>query len=147
MWYRYELRVPAPDTGANPTRKEIRLPEGVIKKVRVRYPPGPRNQVYIRILLGSVQLWPRGPTLQPPYAAAALPLFPSYWFRGDDEMIEWEDHVPTQTGDHWFLEGYAENCRYGHTVAVGFNVIEEDVANPWKILEDLVAIFKKTIGL
>jgi len=147
MWYRFELRVPDPSTAANPTRKEIRMPAGVIKKVRVRYPPGPRNQVHIRILLGGSQMWPRGPTLLPAYAPAFLPTFPSYWFRGDDEAIEWEDHVPTQVGDHWFLEGYAENCRYPHTIAVGFNVIEEDVANPWKILEDLVAIFKNTIGL
>ena len=126
MWYRFELRVPEPDTLANPTTKEIRLPAGVIKKVRVRYPPGPRNQVHIRILVGTAQIFPRGPTLQPPYVAADLPTFPQYWFRGDDEAIEWEDHVPTQIGDHWFLEGYAENCRYPHTVAVGFEVMEED---------------------
>ncbi len=147
MWYRFELRVPDPETQANPTIKEISLPAGIIKKVRVRYPPGPRNQVYIRVMLGVVQLFPRGPTLQPPYAAGDLPLFPQYWFRGDDEVIEWDEHVPTQIGDHWFIEGYAENCRYAHTVAVGFNIMEEDVANPWRSLEELVAMFKRTIGL
>lgn len=147
MWYTFELRVPDPSTAANPTIKEIRLPAGVIKKVRVRYPPGPRNQVYIRILLGIAQIFPRGPTLQPPYDAEELPIFAQYWFRGDDEAIEWDDHVPTQVGDHWFLEGYAENCRYDHTVAVGFNVIEEDEASPWKVLEDLVSILKNLIGV
>ena len=147
MWYRFELMVPDPDLGDNPTRKEIKLPAGVIKRVRVRYPPGPRNQVYIRILIGTAQMFPRGPTLQPPYAAADLPLFPQYWFRGDDETIEWDEHVPTQVGEHWFLEAYAENCRYAHTVSVGFNMIEEDVASPWKVLEDLVAILKRLIGL
>ena len=147
MWYRFELVVPDPDPLIIPTVKEIKLPAGVIKKVRVRFPPGPRNQVYIRIMQGVVQMWPRGPTMQPPYPAANAPLFPQYWFRGDDEAIEWVEHVPTKPGDHWFLEGFAENCRYVHRVAVGFNIIEEDVANPWRVLEDLVAILRKLIGI
>ena len=147
MWYRFEIWVPSSDIIGPPIEYDIRLPSGVIKKVRVRFPPGPNNLVSIRILLGTHQMWPRGPPAIPEYAVAIHPPVSSYWFRGDDEAIEWEDHVPTQAGDHWKIEAERTNCRHHHTVIVGFNVIEEDVANPWRVLEDLVAIFKKTIGL
>jgi len=147
MWYRFEIWVPDTDTEAGVVTYNIRLPAGVIKKVRVRFPPGPNNKVALRIMLGGHQMYPRGPPAIPEYDPTVHPSVPSYWFRGDDEAIEWEDHVPTQVGDHWSVEAQADDCWHDHTIIVGFNVIEEDVANPWRILEDLVAIFKRTIGL
>lgn len=147
MWYRFEVWVPNTDRGIGLVTYALRLPAGVIKKVRVRFPPGPNNKVAVRIMLGTHQMWPRGPPAIPEVLPLVHPPVSSYWFSGDDEAIEWEEHVPTRAGDHWSVDALADDCRHDHTVIVGFNVIEEDVANPWRILEDLVAIFKRTIGI
>ncbi|GAI49513.1 unnamed protein product [marine sediment metagenome] len=147
MWYRFEIWVPNTDTEPGVVTYSLRLPAGVIKKMRIRFPPGPNNKVSIRIMLGAHQMYPRGPPAIPEYDPAVHPAVPSYWFRGDDEAIEWEDHVPTKVGDHWSVEAQADTCDHSHTIIIGFNVIEEDVASPWRSLEDLVAIFKRTIGL
>ena len=147
MWYRFEVWVPDSDTRIAPVRYELRIPPGIIKGVRVRFPPGPNNRVYIRILLGSHQMWPRGPPAIPDVLPAVHPPVTSYWFRGDDEVIEWEEHVPTQDGDHWFAEIRADNCRHDHTIAVGFNVLEVEYGQPLEPVRDLVGTLKRLIGL
>ena len=147
MWYRFEAWIPDSDTRATPMRYELRLPPGIIKRVRVRYPPGPNNKVYTRILLGAHQMWPRGPPLLPELVTLPPIQFPQYWFRGDDETIEWEEHVPTQEGDHWFVEIYADDCRHDHTVAIGFNVLEKEFAQPLDPVRELVKTLKNLIGL
>ena len=147
MWYRFEAWIPNSGTEPNPVRYEVRLPAGVIKRVRVRFQSGPNYKVYVRILLGTHQMWPRGPPLLPERADLPPKEFPQYWFRGEDEVIEWEEHVPTQAGDHWFLEIFADECYYDHTVAVGFNVLEAEYARPMDPIRELVGTLKRLIGL
>jgi len=147
MWYRFEVWVPDSDTEPNPVEYRLRLPPGVIKNVRVRFPPGPNNKVSIRIMLGTHQMWPRGPPAIPDYIDPAHIPVTSYWFRGDDEVIEWEDHVPTQAGDHWFAHVKTDTCNHNHTIIVGFNVIETEYAQPLDPVWDLVKTLKNLIGL
>jgi len=132
MWYRYYLTVPRGTTASAPVRKEIELPEGVITKVRVRFPPGPRGQVYTAVYQGAHKMWPRG---EGNYA----------W--GDDEPIEMSEHVRNIVGWHYFLEGYAPLTSYDHTIWWDFNVLEKEYAETWGPIQELVRLLKDVIGL
>ncbi len=132
MWYRYYLTVLRGTEKTSPTRKEIQLPEGVITKVRVRFPPGSRGQVYTAVFQGTHKMWPRG---EGNYA----------W--GDDEAIEMSEHVRNITGWHYFLEGYAPLTSYDHTIWWDFNVLEKEYAETWGPIQELVRLLKDLIGL
>ena len=154
MWYRYFLTVPQGTEPTTPVRKEIELPEGVITKVRVRFPPGSRGQVYTAVFQGAVKMWPRGymPDPDPPIPAPVPPVPPtqetrSAWAWGDDETIEMTEHVRNITGWHYTLEGYAPLTSYDHTIWWDFNVLETEYAETWGPIQDLVDLLKKLIGL
>ncbi|MBA7482669.1 hypothetical protein ES707_18163 [subsurface metagenome] len=132
MWYRYYITVPRTTDPVVTTRKEIGLPEGVITKVRVRYPPGSRGRVHTAVFQGVHKMWPRGE---------------GNWAWGDDEPIEMGEHVRNITGWHWFLEGYPRDTSYDHVVWWDFNVLETEYAEPYRILQELVDSMKELFGL
>jgi len=132
MWYRYFITVPRGTDWRTPVRKEIGLPEGVITKVRVRFPPGPRGEVFTAVFEGTSKMWPRGE---------------ANWAWGDDEEIEMTEHVRNITGWHWTLEAYAPDTSYNHTVWWDFNVLEVEYAETWGPLQELVKLLKDVIGL
>jgi len=132
MWYRYFITVPRGTLHTAPVRKEIGLPEGVITKVRVRFPPGSRGEVFTAVFEGTHKMWPRGE---------------ANWAWGDDEPIEMTEHVRNITGWHWTLEGYAPDTIYDHTVWWDFNVLEQEYAEPYSAVQRLVELLKDVIGL
>ena len=132
MWYRYFITIPADTAEGAPIRKEIGLPEGVVTKVRVRFPPGSRGQVFTAVFQGTHKMWPRGE---------------GNWAWGDDEPIEMGEHVRNIKGWHWFLEGYAPNTRFEHAIWWDFNVLETEYAEPYNILRELVKLLRDLIGL
>ena len=144
MWYRYELEIPAGTTEALPERHEIGIPAGVIKGVRIRYPPGPAGLVSAAVFLGTHKMWPRGQRWRT--SAPALDGVPVWW-RGDGEWIAWEEHVVNIEGWHWFLEGYSPNATLPHTVFVDIFVLEAEFARPMDPIRDLVGTIKRLIGL
>lgn len=154
MWYRYYLTVPRGTEEASPVRKEIELPEGVITKVRVRFPPGPRGQVYTAVFQGAHKMWPRGymPDPDPPVPPPVPPVpvaqeTRTAWAWGDDETIEMTEHVRNITGWHYTLEGYAPLTSYDHTIWWDFNVLEKEYAETWGPIQELVRLLKDMIGL
>lgn len=132
MWYRYKITIPRATDPVVTTRKEIGLPEGVITKVRVRFPPGSRGQVHTAVYQGVHKMWPRG---EGNYA----------W--GDDEPIEMTEHVRNIKGWHWTLEGFPDATVYDHTVWWDFNVLEREYAETWHPIQELVKLLKDVIGL
>ena len=132
MWYRYFVTVPRGTIRTAPARKEIALPEGVIVGVRVRFPPGSRGEVFTAVFQGTSKMWPRGE---------------SNWAWGDDEPIEMSEHVRNITGWPWTLEGYAPLTSYDHTVWWDFNVLEQEYAEPYTAVQQLVESLKRLIGL
>lgn len=144
MWYRFEITVPAKTAAAAPERHEIKIPPGVITGVRIRFPPGPRGTVSIGIFLGAHQMWPRGHEV--PIGVPDRP-GPQTWFKGDNEWIEWEDHVETETGDHWSLVGFSPAATKSHVVYVDIFVLEAEYARPMDPIRELVNTLKRVIGL
>jgi len=154
MWYRYDLTVPRGTEKADTERKPIQLPEGVVTKVRVRFPPGPRGQVFTAVFQGVHKMWPRGygTAEEPPVAIPALPGgidrpgAPS-WAWGDDESIEMDEYVKNIKGWHYTLEGYAPDTSYDHTIWWDFNILEKEYAETWGPIQELVRLLKDLIGL
>lgn len=154
MWYRYFITVPRGTAESAPVRKEIGIPEGVITKVRVRFPPGSRGRVYTAVFQGTHKMWPRGfmPDPDPPLPPLVAPVPPpletrAAWAWGDDEDIEMSEHVKNITGWHYTVEGFAPLTSYDHTVWWDFNVIESEYAEPLTILERLIKVLENLIGV
>ena len=144
MWYRYELLVEAGTTEAAPERHEINIPAGIITGVRVRFPPGPRSLVSIAIFQGTHKMWPRGyeTVLGVPDRPG-----PPAWYRGDNEAIQWEEHVRNIEGWHWFLVGFSPDATHDHTIFVDIFVLETEYAEPYTAVQQLVEQMRNLIGL
>ena len=132
MWLRYSLMIPAGQEKDPPASTEISVPEGIVHRFRMRYPPGPNGTVSSGVFLGGMKMFPQSP---------------SEWFIGDDEWIEGDTHIVTKKGWHWFIHGYSPYAFYEHTVYVDIMVDREEDVSPWRTLEDLIRIIKQLIGL
>lgn len=132
MWYRFSAEIPLNRLRTNPYVREFTVPEGVVHRVRMRYPPGPRGMVSSAVFLG---------------AAKIFPMDESEWFVGEDEWVEGTCHVVTRKGWHWSIQGYSPGTANAHTVYVDLFVLSEEKVTPWMVLSDFVAIMKKLIGV
>lgn len=144
MWYRYEITVPANTLEAAPERHEIGIPAGVIKGIRIRFPPGPRGMVSVAVFQGNHKMWPRGYEL--PVVVPDRP-GPPAWFVGDNEWVEWPEHVRNIEGWHWFLVGFSPGTTYQHVVYVDISIIEKEFAEPYTAVQELVEAFKQLVGI
>lgn len=132
MFYRYELKVPRDTPANNPVSLDMRLGAGVIHLVRVKFPSGCHGRVYAAIFQGASKLWPteRGT-----------------WFQGDDETIEFREHAVTKAGYHWKVKAFSPDTGFPHTIHVRIGVLAEEEISPFTIVKDLVAVFKRMLGL
>ena len=48
-----------------------------VTRVAIRFPPGPEGLLWVQVYYGIKQLWPHNS---------------GEWFRGDDELIDWEEY-------------------------------------------------------
>ena len=132
MFYRYALLVPA-DTPVNaPVEQEIFLDAGIIHRVIVKFPPGCHQRVYFALYQGANKQLPTGPAA---------------WFCGDGENIDFREHIETKHGYHWYMKGYSPGTLFAHTITVRIGVLREQDISPFTIVQDLVAIFKRMMGL
>ena len=123
--------IPANTPMATPYRREFRVPEGIIHRIRMRYAPGPNGNVSSAVFLGGAQIFPTEP---------------GEWFVGDNEWVEGTCHVVTKKGWHWSIQGYSPETTFPHAVYVDLFVLAEEKASPWKVMTDFVAIMKTLIG-
>ena len=154
MFYRYALLVPA-DTPENaPVEQEIELPPGIIHLVSVKFPKGCHQRVYFAVYQGASKVFPLSPDRldnTSGYATAALRLQQRDAMRGylcgDDEEIVFKEHVVNKHGFHWKLVGFSPGATYAHIITVRFGVLKEEELSPFTIVQDLVKIFKRMMGL
>ena len=132
MWYRFSAEIPINRAKNNPFVREFKLPEGIVHRIRMRYPPGPRGMVSSAVFLGAAQIFP---------------MEPGEWFVGDNEWIDGTCHVVTKTGWEWSIRGYSPGTKYVHRVFADLFVLSEEKASPYLILRDFVDIVKKLIGI
>ena len=154
MFYRYALVVPADTKKTAPVSREIYLPAGIIHRVIVKYPPGCHQRVYFAIFCGEHKQFPSTPvTPEPPPAPVPADWYDRYappggdWFCGDNENIDFPEHCENKEGWHWFLKGYSPGANYDHLITVRIGVLKEEEISPFTIVKDLVAVFKRVLGL
>ena len=132
MWYRFSAEIPINRPMNNPYVREFTIPEGIVHRVRMRYPSGPRGRVSSAVFLGATKIFP---------------MDESEWFVGNDECVEGETYTVTKKGWHWSIQGYSPGTTHAHRVFVDLFVLSEEKANPWKTLASFVEIVKKLIGV
>ena len=154
MFYRYALLVPADTPENTPVEQEIKLPPGIIHQVIVKFPPGCHQRVYFAVYQGASKIIPLSPdrldkTMNYPTAAlrAQQRLAMRGYLCGDGEEIAFREHVVNKHGYHWKMVGFSPDTLYNHIITVRFGILKEEEISPFTIVKDLVAIFKRMMGL
>lgn len=126
MHYVVELAIPADTAEADMEKAEIRLPQGVIKKVGVFFPWGCAGMVKVKIFECEHQVWPTH--LERHYS-------------GDNILIEFpEDYELPEVWNLFSVRGWSPDTNHAHTPIVFFSVLEEKVPS-WARL-----IFGRLLG-
>lgn len=133
MVYEFNITIPAGTTKDEPEEVEAQLVPGIITLVEAEFPNGCHRLVHISIIEGAYQMFPRNPdgTLS-----------------ADGRTIAFNPHQELKRGHHvLMIRGWSPLTSYQHRIGVRFNVQPEEVATPWKMANDLVAILKHMMGL
>jgi hypothetical protein len=99
----FSVTVPAGTQSSSPQVTALTMPARIVRKVRVRVPPGPAG------LVG----WALGAAGQ-----RVLPWGAGEWIVADNEVIEWELEDQIESGA-WQLQAYNTGV-YDHTLYVTF---------------------------
>jgi len=125
------LTVPAGTPLDTPVQQELIITPGVALVARLYVPPGPRGELYLRLLHRGVQLAP---------ARAGT------WWRLDNITVSYPLDVQVSSGDNFFyLQGASPSASFGHTV--DFEVVTDpsltqSAANqPPNIISRLASLF------
>jgi hypothetical protein len=132
MFYAWDITIPAGQSESSPVTEILKLTEGLIRSIDVKYPAGCHGLVKVKLMRWDWQL---------------VPLNRDSWLTGDDETVATEtkyliDDVPTELK---FL-GCAPSAKYDHVVSVRINLEREDV-NPVKTLSDQLTSLFRRLGL
>lgn len=133
MVYEFELIVPANTLKTSPATQDILLVPGILTLVEAEFPPGCHRQVNVVIRQGAYQMFPRNP---------------DGTLRADDHVISFNPHQELKRNLHELTaEGWSPATLYEHKIGLRFNVQPAEIATPWEILRDFVAIFKRLVGI
>lgn len=116
MQFTYPVEVEPSVTESDPTRLQIKLCVGVLKKVSVYFPWGCAGAVGVRVLHYEHQICPTNP---------------DEWYVGNEIFIEFEsEYFITEGPNEFKIEAYNEDDFYTHTPICGFNVLRSGLAIP-----------------
>lgn len=131
--YNFTLTVPANTSKDAPVEIEMKLMKGVIASGILQFPAGCHGMVHITICDGRGQLYPANA---------------EDTYHGDDIIIPLTArHVLDMAPYKLIMRGWSPNTSYDHTIQFALAVLSEEEASPYKALLDLVAIFKRLLGL
>lgn len=109
MQFIYDIPIPALTTEDDPETVLCKVSAGVVKKVMVGFPPGPRGLAHIRILYQNHQVWPTNQDGD---------------FAWDNFVYEFDAEFRVEGVPYAFkVIAWNEDDTYSHTPIVGFNVL------------------------
>lgn len=109
MNYAVALTIPASTAEADAEIEEIRLPQGVVKRVAILFPAGCCGYAHVVVYEYEHQIWPTH--LERNYA-------------GDDVLIEFPaDHELLKEWNLFSVRGWNEDTAHGHTPIVFITVL------------------------
>ena len=133
MLFAWDVTIPANTLESAPTLETLKLSAGVITNISVKFPAGCHGLVHIRLRHEEAQIYPvpRGE-----------------WVTGDGETVPAEYHYDLgKASKELEFVGHSEGTSYAHVVTVRVTVLPAAIATPYQVLTDLVAIFKRMLGL
>lgn len=120
MLYIHRLTIPANTAEADKERIDFKLPSGVLTKVEVAFPPGPKGVAHAQVYHNEQQLFPTNPDED--YA----------W---DDTTVMWEgEYELPESWNGLSLRGWNTSTQYEHKITARFQV----GGRVWS-MEDLLA--------
>jgi len=133
MFYAWDIIIPKNTSEDDPIIQTLKLTKGVITKLSVKFPPGCKGLVKVRILRYESQL---------------VPLSRGEWLTGDGETIPTETYYPIRDEPTSLkFIGCSPNTYYPHKITVRIQLTPEWIATPWQVMKDFVSVIKKLIGL
>jgi hypothetical protein len=131
--YEWTFTIPANTTKTNPVKERLSLHTGVIVTGEIINPPGSHRYCRSQIWRMLNCVWPSNKD-----GYIATDGTPAHWqahYKLTDEPYELE------------LRAWNVSTAHPHDVVVRINILPMDVASPYLILQDLVKILKKLIGV
>ena len=116
MFYDFSFTIPANTLKATPYEQNIYLTYGIIHRVEIGFPAGPRHMVYVAIRDGLHQVWPTN-------SDGA--------FNSDNYTIIINDFYD-MAGKPLFLtlQGWSPGTTYAHTIEFRFGILPAEVLLP-----------------
>jgi len=133
VFFAWDITISAGTSESSPLTQVLKLTKGVITGVWVKFPAGCRGLVKVRLLRSEFQL---------------VPLSRGEWVTGDNETVPTETYYQLkETPAQLKFVGCSPGTSYAHTLTVRVAVEPPEVATPYSVIGDLVAIFKRLLGL
>ena len=131
MFYEYTLTIPAGTPKATAIELDALVEPGILTRCEVDFPPGCHRLVHISIVEGKFQLFPRNPEED---------------MKADGYVIPIPTYIPLRRGHNQLkLRGWSPLTIYSHNIVVRLIVEPVEIASPWQVMTDFVAILKKLI--
>jgi len=132
MFYAWDIVIPAGTLETGPIKQILKLTEGVITHIEVKFPCGCNGLAKVRLFHAEFQMFP---------------LSRGEWVTGDDEAVR---------GDYYFalkrapgalkFHGCSPGSTYAHTVTVRITVLPEKVASFVPLIELLTKMLVRMGG-
>ena len=128
MFYDFSFTIPANTPEVSPLLQDVKLTHGIIHRVEISFPAGPRHMVHLAIRRGLNQLWPTNPDGS---------------FNADNYTIIINEYYPLQTEPYILtLVGWSPGTTYNHTIQGRFGILPAEVLMPE---ETFIQAFKKLL--
>jgi hypothetical protein len=101
----FQVTIPAGTAIAAPAVTALTMPSRIVRRILVRFPPGPQGQVGVQLRSGDVQV---------------IPWTTGTWLVGDGEAIPWEPTGTIESGA-WQLAGYNTGA-FDHTIYLTYEL-------------------------
>jgi len=128
--YAWDITIPANTLATAPVKRSLKVNEGVLTKVEVKFPAGQHGLVRCRISRGGV--------------AFIAPRNPDEYVTGDDEAATW--HTYEEIDEPPFelvFTGSSPGTTYAHTVTVRLEVLPKRIASMIPVIELLTRLLTR----
>jgi len=108
MFYKIDLTIPPLTSYLSPVETKVRVFPGMVRRVWVMFPPGPKGLAHVTIYHWGWQVWPWAPGTD---------------FAWDNFVYTFEDRYPlTAEPLEFVMKGWSDDDFYPHTISFAVTV-------------------------
>jgi hypothetical protein len=132
MFYAWDIEIPAATPEDDPVLQKLKISQGVIVKVQIKFPSGCHGLAKVRIKRWNFQIWP---------------LSAGEWVTGDDETIDVPEYYDFSKGPYELtFVGCSPNATFNHLITVRVVVLPKVVASFAPLADMLGTLLSRIIG-